>query len=57
MEMKETKTAYVLVHEDGEEEKLFKREYYKINDYILHKSCVLATAFKKDTKEARKNIN
>jgi len=57
MEMKETKTAFILMHEDGEEEKLFKREYYKINDYILHKSCVLATAFKKDTKEARKNMN
>jgi hypothetical protein len=57
MEMKETKTAYVLVHGDGEEEKLFKREYYNINGYIMHKSCVLATAFKKDTKEARKNIN
>jgi hypothetical protein len=57
MEMKETKTAFILVHEDGEEEKLFKREYYNIDGYIMHKSCILANAFKKDTKEARKNID
>jgi hypothetical protein len=55
--MKETKSCFILEETDGEEEKLSKKDYYTLHGYILHKSCILASAFKKDIKESRKNLD